>query len=122
MSIIDWCGNLMFTTARFARTCSYGMIVTEPMAAGGVDVKLIVFVPRSRSLLGRMFVDPVNRWVRRLFIMRFLSSDVSRLNGVCYKPGGLIDEDCDLAEYLCWLAGVSQGAPERQAREFLGRL
>ena len=52
MSITDWCGNLMFTTARFAETCSYGMAVTEPMAGGGVDAKLIVFVPRSRSPLG----------------------------------------------------------------------
>jgi phenylpropionate dioxygenase-like ring-hydroxylating dioxygenase large terminal subunit len=111
MSLTDWCGNLMFTTARFRRTCSYGMAVTEPLAAGGVDVKLIVFVPRSRSALGRLFVDPLNRFLRRLFIMRFLSSDVPRLNGARYNPYGLIDEDRHLAEYLHWLAVVSHGTP-----------
>jgi phenylpropionate dioxygenase-like ring-hydroxylating dioxygenase large terminal subunit len=111
MSITDWCGNLMFTTARFRRTCSYGMGVTEPLATGGVDVKLIVFVPRSAGPLGRILVDPFNRCLRRLFIMRFLSADAPRLNGLCYNPHGLIDADRHMAEYLHWLAAVSHGRP-----------
>lgn len=114
MSLTDWCGNLMFTTARFRRTCSYGMAVTEPLAAGGVDVKLIVFVPRSQTALGRLFVDPLNRFLRRLFIMRFLSFDVPRLNGARYNPYGLIDEDRHLADYLHWLAVVAHGTPWRE--------
>ena len=118
MSIVDWCGNMMFTTARFSRTCSYGMAVTEPIANGGVDVKLIVFVPRSHGPLGRMVADPLNRWVRRLFIMNFLSSDAWRLNGLCYSPHGLIDDDRHLAEYLQWLAIVSHGTPQPQAGDF----
>ena len=62
-----------------------------------------------------MVVDPVNRWVRRLFIMKFLSSDAWRLNGLCYSPSGLIEEDRHLAEYLHWLAVVAHGTPQTQA-------
>jgi phenylpropionate dioxygenase-like ring-hydroxylating dioxygenase large terminal subunit len=114
MSIVDWCGNLMFTTARFARTCSYGMAAAEPRAGGGVVMTLIVFVPRSRGPLGRMCVDPLNARVRRLFIRRFLEADVARLNGLSYHPYGLIDQDRHLAEYLHWLAAVAHGKAESE--------
>ncbi len=100
MSLTDWCGNLMFTTARFRRTRSYGMIATEPLANGSVRVRVIVFVPRSRGPLRRMFVDPLHGWIRRLFIMKFLSSDAPRLNGAgitrmdCSKRTGLWRSIC----------------------------
>jgi aminopyrrolnitrin oxygenase len=115
MSITDWCGNLMFATATFRRTRSYGMVATEPLPDGRVVVRVIVFVPRSRSLLGRLLRDPLRREVRRLFIKRFLSSDAERLEGARYNPHGLIAADRDLAEYFQWLAGVAHGAPPGRA-------
>ncbi len=111
MSITDWCGNLMFATARFRRTCSYGMVATEPLASGGVAVCVLVFVPPSRGWLGRLVLDPLHRWIRRLFIKNFLQSDAARLQGACYNPHGLIPEDRDLAEYFQWLSIVSHGVP-----------
>jgi phenylpropionate dioxygenase-like ring-hydroxylating dioxygenase large terminal subunit len=112
MSITDWCGNLMFATATFRRTRSYGMVITEPLADGRVTVRVIVFARRSPSWLGRIFRDPLHLGLRRLFIKRFLSSDATRLDGARYNPHGLIDEDRDLAEYFQWLAGVARGTPE----------
>jgi nitrite reductase/ring-hydroxylating ferredoxin subunit len=117
MSITDWCGNLMFATATFRRTRSYGMVVTEPLPAGGVAVRIIVFVPRSTHHLGRVFRDLPNLWIRRLFIKRFLSSDAARLDGVRYNPQGLISFDKDLAGYFQWLAAVASGVPIAQAFE-----
>jgi phenylpropionate dioxygenase-like ring-hydroxylating dioxygenase large terminal subunit len=111
MTITDWCGNLMFVTAAFRRTTSYGMVVTEPLASGKVHVRVIVHVPRSRSALGRVLSDPLRLAVRRFFIKRFLSSDASRLDGARYSPHGLIDCDRDLVEYFDWLAGVAHGTP-----------
>lgn len=111
MSITDWCGNLMFATARFRRTCSYGMVATEPLACGGVVIRVTVFVPVSRSRLGRLLVDPLHSAIRRLFVMNFLRSDASRLDGACYNPHGLIPEDHELAEYFQWLSVVSHGVP-----------
>lgn len=111
MDITDWCGNMMLATATFRRTTSYGMVVTEPLASGKVAVRVIVFLPHSRSLLGRLLRDPLRLAVRRLFIKRFLSSDAARLDGARYTPHGLIDCDRDLAEYFDWLAGVARGVP-----------
>jgi phenylpropionate dioxygenase-like ring-hydroxylating dioxygenase large terminal subunit len=117
MTIIDWCGNLMFTTARFARTCSYGMAITEPTADGGVTLTLIVFVPRSRGTLGRRLIDPLNGQARRLFIKNFLAPDAERLNGISYSPCGLINEDRHLAEYLQWLAVVAHGTSHSDIKD-----
>ncbi len=111
MTITDWCGNLMFVTATFRRTTSYGMVITEPLASGQVVVRVIVFLPRGRSWIGRSLRDPVRLAVRRFFIKSFLSSDAARLDGVRYSPHGLIDWDRDLVEYFAWLAGVARGRP-----------
>lgn len=111
MAITDWCGNLMFATATFRRTTSYGMVITEPLNSGKVHVRVIVFVPRSRSSVGRWLRDSLRLAIRRFFIKKFLSSDAARLDGVRYSPHGLIDWDRDLAEYFSWLAGVAHGVP-----------
>jgi hypothetical protein len=110
MSITDWCGNLMFATATFRRTRSYGMVLTEPRERGTL-VRVIVFVPKSRTVLGRALRDPLHAWIRRFFILRFLAADAQRLNGICYNPLGLIEADKDLVDYFRWLAVVSHGRP-----------
>jgi nitrite reductase/ring-hydroxylating ferredoxin subunit len=114
MAITDWCGNLMFVTATFRRGRSYGMVVTEPLASGKVLVRVIVFVPRSRNLLGRLLWDPLIGSIRRYFIQKFLGSDAARLDGTRYHPYGLIDYDRDLSNYLWWLTDVSHGRPSRE--------
>jgi nitrite reductase/ring-hydroxylating ferredoxin subunit len=115
LAITDWCGNLMFATATFRRTTSYGMVVTEPLAGRGVRVQVIVFLPRNRGRLGRAILDPLRLAIRRLFIMRFLSADARLLNGVRYNPHALIAADGDLAEYFRWLAEVSHGVAHSDA-------
>jgi phenylpropionate dioxygenase-like ring-hydroxylating dioxygenase large terminal subunit len=110
MSITDWCGNVLFATATFRRTRSYGMVVTEPTGRG-VQVRVIVFVPRSPGWAGRLVKDWLHATVRRYFIKRFLASDARRLGGTRYSPLGLIEADRDLAEYFRWLAIVAHGQP-----------
>jgi hypothetical protein len=85
------------------------MVVTEPLASGSVLVRVIVFVPRSRTLPSRVLWDPLIRSIRRFFIERFLRSDAARLDGTRYNPYGLIEYDQDLADYLWWLTDVSRG-------------
>jgi nitrite reductase/ring-hydroxylating ferredoxin subunit len=116
MSITDWCGNLMFATATFRRTTSYGLVVTEPLPAGGAWVRVIVFVRKSASWLGRICRDALRLEVSRWFIKKFLSADAPRLDGAHYNPHGLIEADHDLAEYFQWLAHVSHGTPNQQWR------
>jgi aminopyrrolnitrin oxygenase len=117
MSVTDWCGNLIFTTATFRRTTSYGMVITEPLAEGGVTARTVVFMPRGKTALGRWCRDPVRLEIRRYFIQKFVNSDAKLLNEARYQPLGLIDCDRDLAAYWCWLAQVSHGKPWDAARE-----
>lgn len=111
MAITDWCGNLMFTTATFQGTRSYGLVMTEPLSADKVLVRVLVFLPRSRYWPGRMLFDPLRLEVRRFFIRRFLRVDVGLLDGLRYSPLGLIEADRELAAHLHWLARVAHGAP-----------
>jgi phenylpropionate dioxygenase-like ring-hydroxylating dioxygenase large terminal subunit len=117
MAITDWSGNLLFATATFRRTTSYGMVATEPLSSGKVVVCVVVFVPRSSSRAGRLLLDPLAQFIKRYFIKKFLSSDASRLAGVRYSPCGLIDWDKDLAEYFTWLVGLPRAVPNNAAIE-----
>jgi hypothetical protein len=117
MSITDWCGNLMFATATFRRTRSYGMVMTEPLGANSVQVRVLVFVPKSRSALGRAIVDPLHAAIRRLFIKAFLTADAQRLQGMRYAPENLIECDRNMAEYFTWLAAASRGIPSEPIGE-----
>jgi len=72
-------------------------------------VRVIVFVPKSRSVLGRGLVDPAHGWVRRAFIRAFLSADARRLDGARYNPRSLIEADRDMANYFTWLAAAATG-------------
>lgn len=111
MSITDYCGNLLFATAQFRRTCSYGMVCTQPQSDGSTKVWVFVFVPRSKSVTGRLSFDLLHAEIRRLFIKKFLSADAARLQGTRYHPHGLIAEDQYLADYFTWLASTSRGLP-----------
>jgi len=106
MSVTDWAGNLIFVTAWFARTTSYGLFSAQPLDAGKTLARIIVFVPRSRTSLGRRLVDPADAWIRRGFIRKFLQSDVERVAGLRYHPRRLIGEDQLLREYLEWLEQI----------------
>jgi len=107
MSFTVWCGNIIFATPTFRRTTSYGMLIAEPLGRQRVRVHGIVFVRRSRGLVGRLLVDPLHARVRRYFIKAFLQSD-TRLGtkGLHYNPDRLIAGDCELIRYFDWLASV----------------
>jgi aminopyrrolnitrin oxygenase len=117
MEITDWSGTLMFTTARFRRACSYGMTAVEPLGRDRTLVRVVVFVRRSRRLLGRVLLDPGRLWIRRLFIKRFLEADRALLQGIRYSPNGLTSVDAELAAYLRWLASVACGHPQSACLE-----
>ena len=111
LTVTDWCGNLIFVTARFRRTTSYGMVATSPLGENRTLVRVTVFVRRSRSRPARALFDPLNARVRSYFIREFLRPDAERLTGVRYNPQALIEADREMAEYFAWLADVSNGVP-----------
>lgn len=116
LSSTDYCGTLLFTTASFRKTRSYGMVSTEPIPGGKTRVRVVAFLPKSQTKVRRLF-DPLRVEVRRFFIKKFLSSDAARLNGTRYNPNGLIAADSYLADYFTWLARVSSGLAWQAADE-----
>jgi phenylpropionate dioxygenase-like ring-hydroxylating dioxygenase large terminal subunit len=106
MSMTVWCGNLVFVSAKFRRTTSYGLISTVPVDADRSAARVIVFVPKSKGGWGRKLIDPIDARIRRSFIRRFLQSDVERIAGLKFSPSRLIDADRTLREYLEWLEKI----------------
>lgn len=106
MTVVDWAGNLIFTTAQFARTTTYGLLSAQPSDGHQTLARVIVFVPRSRTRLGRWLFDPLNAAIRREFIRRFLQPDVKRTAGLRYDRQRLIGPDQILRDYMEWLEQI----------------
>jgi phenylpropionate dioxygenase-like ring-hydroxylating dioxygenase large terminal subunit len=103
MSVTNWCGNLVFVTARFRRTTSYGIVSFVPLSERSTLVRDIIWVPLSRSSLGRAVIDPIDAQLRRYFIREFVRSDVERSAGLRYDRRRMIEADKVLVDYLDWL-------------------
>ena len=109
LTVTDWCGNLIFVTAKFRRTTSYGMVSAVPAGENRTSVRVTVFVRKSRGAIGQKLFDPLNARLRSYFIREFLRPDAERLTGVRYNPQSLIEADREMAEYFAWLAKASNG-------------
>jgi phenylpropionate dioxygenase-like ring-hydroxylating dioxygenase large terminal subunit len=103
MDVTDWAGTLFFVRASFRRTRTYGLVGILPEDAARTHVYITTSVERSRTLAGRVVVDPVVVRVRRYFIREFLRPDVARSAGIRYDPSRLIEADRLLADYFRWL-------------------
>ncbi len=107
MDVTAWCGSLILVRAEFARTTSFGIFNVLPIDAQRTRGRVIVWVRRSKSALGRTLFDPLNAAIRRIFIRAFLRSDLPRIAGLRYEPDHLIAADRVLADYLAWLETIS---------------
>ena len=103
----NWAGTLLFACATFRRMRSFGMLTLLPLGPRRTLAKVTVFTKRSEKWLGRTLYDPLNVWIRRLFIQKFLCSDVHRLAGASINPHTLIEADGLVAEYCDWLVSLS---------------
>jgi len=111
MNVTVWGGTLILVRAEFPRTTSFGIFNVLPLDANRTLGRVIVWVQRSKSALGRALFDPFNAAIRRMFIRRFLHSDLPRIAGLRYRPGNLIAADGMLADYFGWLENVCQPQP-----------
>ena len=108
LAIHDWSGTMLFVTATFRRTRSFGLLTSIPLDRDRVHVRGIVFARRSRSTLGRWLVDPLHLRLRRRFIKEFLRPDAElAARGLRYDPARLLPCDVELARYFDWLASVT---------------
>lgn len=115
MQMTDWGGTLMFVRATFRRTRSYGMLASLPLSADRTLAHVTVFARRSPDRFRQALVDPLNVWVRRLFIKKFLSADIERLAGTRFNPHTLIEIDQLMGEYFQWLACLGERTKQKSA-------
>jgi hypothetical protein len=53
-----------------------------------------------------LVIDPINSWIRRGFVRRFLSSDIGRMSGIRHASDRLIEADDCFAAYIEWIRRV----------------
>ncbi len=104
MTVTSYSGTLVLVTATFRRTTSYGLVAVTPVDPVRSHVRVIVWVPRRRSVA--TVVDRLDARVRRHFIRSFVADDAVRSDGIRYTPATLVDADRELAAYLRWLASA----------------
>ncbi len=113
----DWAGTLMLVRATFGRTRSYGMLASLPLDAQRTLVQVTVFVRRSINRLRQTLFDPINAWLRRLFIKKFLQADVECMAGIRYNPHTLIEIDRHMSQYFQWLGSLPDVAKNSQVAD-----
>ena len=111
LEMTDWAGTLMLVRATFPRSENFGMLKVLPLGEDRILAHVTAFVKRSSSRLRQTIVDPVNAWIRRLFIKKFLHADIGNLAGTRCNPHTLIEVDHLLVEYLEWLASLPTVLP-----------
>jgi hypothetical protein len=107
MEVTVWGGTVILVRASFARTTTYGMLNVLPIDAQRTHGRVIVWIKRSKTAVGRMLFDRLNAAIRRFFIQAFLRSDLPRIAGLRYQPGNLITADQIMADYFKWLETTS---------------
>jgi nitrite reductase/ring-hydroxylating ferredoxin subunit len=112
MDVTVWGGSLILVRAQFARTTSFGILNVLPIDGQRTRGRVIVWVRRSASAFGRLFLDPLNAAIRRFMIQAFLRSDLPRIAGLRYQPGNLTPADAVLSDYFAWLEKVAESSAE----------
>lgn len=109
LQVTCWGGGTLLVVATLRSTTSYGHLTLHPMGPNLTKVRVIVWVPRSRSMLGRAIADPVDAAVRSWFIRDFAAEEVPHLAGVVPTRARMIDADQALADFFDWLRPISWG-------------
>ncbi len=104
VSITTWGGTIVVITARFARATSRFAICLSPMEGGKTQCRVIPFARRAATLPGRLLVQPLDLWVRRLFTGAYLIDETESLGSPRYNPSSFVAADADMVDYFRWVA------------------
>jgi phenylpropionate dioxygenase-like ring-hydroxylating dioxygenase large terminal subunit len=121
MAVTVWSGSLILVTASFRRATSYGMVFVRPLGPNRTFMRTIVWIQRGTGAVSRAVIDPLNAWIRRIFIREFMNQDAKRANGAAYRPATMIDADSEIRQYFQWLAKVAPASGMNDALDFPGK-
>lgn len=112
ISITSWGGPHVLVEGVFERAHSRLLVASQPFDERNTVSDVIAFAPRGFKPWSPYFTDPINTRVRQRFTQAFLQYDIDKLQGVCYRPEGLTEQDSELIAYFHWLATLPRSMYE----------
>ncbi len=106
ISITTWGGTLVTVTGRFKRAMSQFIIAIQPIENGQSLCHVFPFARISSNRLSRIFLQPIDLWIRRLFTGAYLIAEVNCLGNPRYNATNLVEVDKELIEYFQWAAAL----------------
>ena len=103
---------MAFTSARFKRDRSFGLVVVEPRyvtssaSTRGVRVTLIVNAASRGHSIGALIADRLIVGAKRFAIRKMLIDDTKGIKQLDYVHSGLKAGDESLASYLRWAVDI----------------
>ena len=106
ISITTWGGTMVLITGRFKRVTSQFIIALQPIENGQTLCRVVPLARISSNRFSRIFLQPVDLWIRRLFTGAYLIAEVNSLGNPRYSPTNLIEVDKEMIEYFQWAAAL----------------
>ena len=111
ITITTWGGTLVLVTGDFGSVRSQFLISLLPVEENRTVCSIVVFVRGSGSRLSRWLYQPLNLALRKIFTCGYLVNEAVKLGRPRYLPHHLIENDRQLIDYFCWVAGLPQNRP-----------
>lgn len=116
ISITTWGGTMVLITGRFERARSQFLIALQPIENGKTLCRVFPFARISSNPLSRIFLQPINLWIRRLLTGAYLIAEVNSLGNPQYNPTNLIEADREMIDYFRWAAALPSPADWESAK------
>ena len=97
---------MVTVTGRFKRAMSQFIIAIQPIENGQSLCHVFPFARISSNRLSRIFLQPIDLWIRRLFTGAYLIAEVNCLGNPRYNATNLVEVDKELIEYFQWAAAL----------------
>jgi len=110
ISITTWGGTMVLITSRFKRATSQFIIAIQPIENGQTLCHVVPFARISSNRVSRIFLQPIDLWIRRLFTGAYLIAEVKSLGNPRYNPTNLIEADKQMIAYFQWAAALPRAS------------
>lgn len=105
-SVTNYGGTMLLVTSKLKNTFTCGFLNIIPRDEQSCTVVNIVLIKKSRSIIKRLCVDPINSVIRRALIKEFMSAEHQSLTGISSSANKCTDMDKEMKQYLQWITAL----------------